>query len=128
MKNKIAKLTLFSLLAAALLAAPTLARAQDTSGSAASTNAPVKKQRTSLPFHGKVAAVDTNVMTFTVGTTTIAINSKTKITKDGEPAVFADVVLGAQVSGSYKKDADGKLNATTVKISEKKIKKETTPQ
>ena len=62
-------------------------------------------------------------MTFTVGETTIAIASTTKITKDDQPAVFADITVGATVRGSYKKDADGKCTATSVKIGAAKAKK-----
>ena len=50
------------------------------------------------------------------------VTSDTKITKDGQPARFADITAGATVSGAYKKDADGKLTATTVRIGEKKKK------
>jgi hypothetical protein len=59
-------------------------------------------------------------MTFTIGTNTIAIASTTKITKDGQPGVFADITVGATVRGSYKKDAEGKATATSVKVGEAK--------
>ena len=119
MKNKIAKITWFSLVAAALLAAPEVSRAEDSTNGLAPTNAPATKKH-GVPFKGKVSAVDVNAMTFTLKTETIAVNSQTKITKDGQPAVFADITLGAMVSGSYKKDAAGKFNATSVKITTKK--------
>ena len=38
----------------------------------------------------------------------------TKITKDGKPAALSDGVVGERVSGSYKKTADGKLDAVTI--------------
>ena len=123
MKKYIAKITLFSLVAAALVALPAVSRAEDATNNAAAT-APAKKNG-GTPFHGKVASVDATAMTFTVGTMTIAATSKTKITKDGQPATFTDITTGENVSGSYKKDAAGKLTATSVKIGEKK-KKSTT--
>jgi len=62
-------------------------------------------------------------MTFMVGKMTIAVTSSTKITKDGQPAVFADITAGETVGGAYKKDDAGKLNAMSVRIGEKKKKK-----
>ena len=121
MKNNIAKITLFSLVTAALVAVPAVSRAEDSTNAPAKTQ-PALKKLTSLPFHGKVASVDATAMTFTVDTNTIAVTSTTKITKNGQPAVFADITTGETVGGSYKKDADGKLNATTVRIGEKKKK------
>ncbi|HEX9045828.1 MAG TPA: DUF5666 domain-containing protein, partial [Verrucomicrobiae bacterium] len=60
--------------------------------------------------------VDTNAMTFTVGTETFSVTSKTKITKDAAPATLSEITVGESVSGSYKKDAEGKLTANSVKI------------
>lgn len=111
--TKLTKIACFSFIAAALIATPAISRAEDASTPAAQTPAPKKH---GLPFHGKVASVDANAMTFTVGTMTIAVGSSTKIMKDGKPAVFSDITVGESVSGSYKKDDAGKLNATSVKI------------
>jgi hypothetical protein len=102
---------------AALAAMPAISRADDSTNTPAATPAPKKH---SLPFHGKVASVDTAAMTFTVGTMTIGITSTTKITKDGQPAVFSDITMGEMVRGAYKKDDDGKMNATLVRIGEMK--------
>lgn len=117
MKNKatnLTKITCLAVMAAALIAAPAITRAQDsTNAPAAQTPAPKKH---GLPFHGKVASVDATAMTFTVGTMTIGITSATKISKDGKPAVFADITAGENVSGSYKKDEAGKLSATSVRV------------
>jgi len=135
-----------SLLAAAILAAPALLRAQDTTtnGPAAAapaavapapvasdetTNAPapVKPRKKGLVFRGTVGTIDTNAMTLTVGDQTYAITSDTKITKDGQPAQLGDGTAGEPVAGAYKKGEDGKLNATTVRFGAKggKKKKET---
>lgn len=116
MKNisKITKVACFAFIAAALIATPAISRAEDsTNAPAAQTPAPKKH---GLPFHGKVATVDANAMNFTVGTMTIEVSSATKIMKDGKPATFSDITVGEMVSGSYKKDDAGKLNASLVRI------------
>jgi hypothetical protein len=121
MKNTLAKITLkvtfLACVAAALAVVPAVSRADDSTNTPAATPAPKKH---GLPFHGKVASVDSAAMTFTVGTMTIAITSTTKITKDGQPAVFSDITTGEMVRGSYKKDDSGTLNATLVRIGEMK--------
>jgi hypothetical protein len=122
MKNKIAKLTLkltfLALMATALVAAPAVCRADDSTNAPAT---PAKKHSNAL--HGKVASVDANAMTFVVGESTIVVGSATKIMKDGQPAVFADIKEGENVSVAYKKDDAGKMNATSVRIGAKKAPK-----
>jgi len=110
----LAKLTGVALLAVALLAAPASTRA-DTTTNTPTAQTPTPKKH-GLPFHGKVVSTDAAAMTFTVGTLTIRVTSTTRITKDGKPAVFADLAVGQSVSGAYKKDEAGKLNATSVKL------------
>jgi hypothetical protein len=129
MKRTILKITALNLLAAAIVAMPSLLHAQDTMSTnapdapaqtpdAMSTNAPAApvkhKKHDHLVFHGKLSAIDTNAMTFTVGTKTFEITSETKITKDGQPATLSDGVVGEMAGGAYKKSEDGKLNATSV--------------
>lgn len=119
--TNITKATCLAFIAAALVAAPSLSRAADsTNAPAAQTPAP--KKHAGTPFHGKVAAVDAAAMTFTVGTTTIVITSATKITKDGKPAVFGDITVGENVTGFSKKDEAGKVTAASVKIGAPKKK------
>ena len=119
MKTKLAKLTLkltfLAFVAAALVAAPAVCRADDSTNTPAAT-----PKKHSNVLHGKVAAVDANAMTFTVGESTVAVGSETKIFKDGQPAVFADITVGANVSVAYKKDDSGKMNASSVHIGQKK--------
>ncbi|MGH7952065.1 MAG: hypothetical protein ACREFE_09125, partial [Limisphaerales bacterium] len=91
MKRTVLKITACALFASAIIVAPALSRAQDTNTPAAS--APVKHKRSTLPFHGKLSAVDTNAMTLTVGQRTFEISSKTKIVKDGQPATLSDGVV-----------------------------------
>jgi hypothetical protein len=137
MKKHIAKLSMLTLCAAAVLAVPALSRAQDTTNTpaaaamppaaatppAATPTPPVKKhsaKSTTQPFHGTLTAVDTNAMTLTVESRTFDMTSETTVTKDGKPAVLADGVVGDLVRGSYKKDADGKLSAITIHFGGKK--------
>lgn len=117
MKKHIA---LYAIAAAALLAVPATIRAEDAPAAKpdAPAAAPAAKKHGSLPFHGKVTAVDTTAMTVTIGTKTYNITSDTKITKDGEPATLADIIVGTMIGGAYKKDGD-KLNATTINTGQK---------
>lgn len=121
MKKTILKATLFSLLAAALITLPAVSRAQDQTATNAPSTAPAPAKK--LPFHGKAAAVDTAAMTVTVGTLVINVTSETKISKDGKPATLEDIKVGDVVSGSYKKDDEGKLNASMIRDGIKKKKK-----
>ena len=118
MKRQILKITMLNLFAAAIIAAPALLRAQDTSTNAPAVSTP--KHRHGSPFHGTVSALDANAMTLTVGKLTVQVTSETKITKDGKPATLADGAVGEPVGGYYKKDADGKLSATTVHFGSRK--------
>jgi len=119
MKNTIAKLATFSLLAAALLVVPAVSRADDSTNAPAGQTPPKKHSNV---IHGKVASVDATAMTFTVGESTVTVTSETKITKDGQPAVFSDITAGETVAAAYKKDDAGKMTATSVRIGEKKKK------
>jgi hypothetical protein len=124
MKMNIAKITLLSLVAAALTLNPTISRAQD-----ASTNAPAaspKKHSTSiLPFQGKVTAVDAAAETLTAGKYKLTVVSTTKIlnSTNNAPATLSDITVGEMITGSYKKAADGKtLNAYSIHIGTKAVK------
>jgi hypothetical protein len=55
-------------------------------------------------------------MTLTIGKRTFNMTSATTITKDGKPAGLADGAVGEPVSGAYKKNAEGKLDAVTVRF------------
>jgi len=121
MKKNLVKIALLGLVTATLVAAPTFSRGQDATNAPAA--APKAKKNNGLPFHGKLAAVDTTAQTVTVGSLTISITSATKITKDGQKATLADFVVGDTVGGSYHKDADGKLIAATIHDGKKKAKK-----
>jgi hypothetical protein len=141
MKMHITKISVLTLCAAAVLAVPALTRAQDTTTNAPAaapaatpvappaapgqTTQPKLKKLGTLPFHGDLVSVDTNAMTFVVGKRTFEITSGTRITKDDKPAVLEDGVVGQPVSGSYKKNADGGLDAVTVHFGGKNKKEAT---
>jgi hypothetical protein len=141
MKKHVAKFSMLTLCAAAIVAVPALSLAQDNTNAPAMPAAqappvaavqppaapatqsppvapaqipPVKKRRTTLPFHGTLTGVDTNAMTLTVGKRTFEMTSETIVTRDGKPAELADGVVGEPVNGAYKKNAEGKLEAVTV--------------
>ena len=120
MKNHIAKLSVLTLCAAAILVVPALTRAQDTNAPAAAKIPAAKKHTAAssatLPFRGTVTAMDTNAMTLTVEKRTFNMTSETIVTKDGKPAVLANGVVGEPVRGAYKKNADGKLDAVTIRF------------
>lgn len=105
-------IVLFSIIAAVLTAMPAISGAQDTS---AGQKAPAAKKNKALPFHGKATTVDTNAMTLTVGTLNFNITSQTKITKDGKPATLSEITVGDALTGSYKKNDEGKLDASLVR-------------
>ena len=73
-----------------------------------------------LPFHGKISAVDQSAKTFNIGANqTFKVTDSTVITKGGKPATMTDIVENEQARGAYLKQADGTLEAKTVKIGPK---------
>lgn len=115
----ISKIITVGLFAAAIVIAPTLSYAAETNSPAAAAHDRL------IPFHGKVAAVDTTAMTLTIGKRTFKITTDTKILKDGGTAKLSDVTVDQNVSGSYKKAGDGTLTAQSLNLtpSTKKKKK-----
>ena len=118
MKNHVSKIIHLSLFAIALLALPALIRAQDANTNAAPVtdqSAPAKpKAPATIPFHGKLKAVDAGAMTLTVGNRIFEVTAGTKIFNNGEPAALADGKVGEPVRGTYLKTDNGKLEAVTV--------------
>lgn len=125
MRKYTAKIALIGLIAAGI-AAPLLLSAQDagtnTTDTAAAPATPHKHKHAGTPFRGTVDSVDTNAMTLTVGSHTFEITSKTKISSNGEPGTLADGVVGEKVSGFYRTNGDGTLNATAVRFGAHKKK------
>jgi hypothetical protein len=148
MKKTILKITAICAFATTLATLPASVHAQDAMPTNApavidqtpdqipvqTTNTPVKKHKKHdrSVFNGKLTAVDTNAMTLTVGERTYEITSETIITKAGEPATLSEGVTGETASVAFKKDADGKLTATSIHFGakaegEKKKKKKANP-
>ena len=117
-----------TLLSATLVAAFTLtcasAQAQTNSAPAASsstmssTTTTTSKDMASekkIPYRGTITAVDTSANTVTVkgakGDMTLMFNTDTKY-KGG--SALSDFKVGDMVTGSYMKDADGKMTAHSV--------------
>jgi hypothetical protein len=119
MKKYIAQITALSLLTAGMALLPVAARAQGADTNAPPNQTMTPKGHNSIPFRGKVAAVDTNAMTLTVGSRTFQITSDTKISKDGQPATLSDGAVGEPVRGTYKKAEAGKLDALSVQFGAK---------
>lgn len=91
---------------------------------AASTKAapPAAKNTTerAVPFHGTISTVDQTAKTFTIAgkekARVFKVTDKTVLTKAGVVATMKDVVANEEVRGSYSKEADGSLEAKTVKL------------
>ena len=75
-----------------------------------------------LPFHGKIASVDKAAKTFTLESKkgearTFMVTDALKPTKgEKEPPAWDALAVGAEVSGTYKKNADGKLEVVSLKV------------
>jgi hypothetical protein len=121
MTKSILKLSLAGLLAVAVVEAPLQLCAQTNTNAPAATTG----KKTTLPFRGKLSAVDKTAKTITVGERTFQITSDTKIFKAGKPATLEDGVVGEDMSGSYRKADDGKLTAVTVRFGPREGKGET---
>ena len=73
-----------------------------------------------IPFRGKISAVDQSAKTFNIGANqTFKVTDSTVITKGGNPATMADIVENEQARGTYLKQADGTLEAKTVRSDRK---------
>ena len=118
MKLSISKILLIATAVCGLAFASTL-HAQSTN-KAASEKKATKDQKDSSehksahPFRGKLAAIDKNAKTITVGKSVYQITSETKIKKNEKPAVLDDGVVGEPVSGYVKPGENGKMVASTL--------------
>jgi hypothetical protein len=95
-----------------------------TASPATSAPSPAAKPATHpIPFRGKVSAVDQSAKTFTVGgkegSRVFKVTETTTITKAGAAATMTDIVENEQARGTYLKQADGTLEAKTVKLGPK---------
>jgi hypothetical protein len=73
-----------------------------------------------IPFHGMISAVDSKAKTFTIAgkdkSRVFKMTDQTAITKSDGAATMKDVTEKEEVRGSYWKEADGSLQAKTVKL------------
>jgi hypothetical protein len=94
------------------------------SPTASETASPTAK---ALRYHGMIASVDQTAKTFTItGKETsrvFKVTDRTKIMKDGNPATMSDLAEKEEARGQYRKNADGSLEAKTVKLGAKAEKK-----
>lgn len=78
-----------------------------------------KKAPKSLPFRGKIAAVDKVANTIKVGERTFHVTSTTKMAKAGKPAILDDATVGEEVGGAYREADGGKLELVSLRIGAK---------
>ena len=81
------------------------------------------KEKKSVPYHGKISAVDQMAKTFSIAgkekARVFTITETTVILKDGKPGTMADLAVDEEVRGSYWKREDGSLEARSVKLGQK---------
>src|SRR6059036_2863763 len=80
--------------------------------------AKTEKKLRSIPFNGKVGAVDKAAKTVTLEGKEKArifqVTSETKIHKDKKPATLDDVAVGDRVGGAYRENAEGKMELVSL--------------
>jgi hypothetical protein len=90
-----------------------------TTATPATSPAATKPAGRPMLFHGEITAVDQTSKTFTIGNQTFKVTETTTITKGGNAATMTDIVQNEKARGTYLKQADGTLEAKTVKIGPK---------
>jgi hypothetical protein len=127
MKTSLYKLSVLAAIGCALTLAPVRGSAQEkktekpaekSGGAQGETNKAPNPNRT-VPFRGKVDAVDKQAKTVTVGTRVFHVTAETRIQKDGKAATLADFVVGEPIRGSLRQTEDGKLNAVSLSLGQK---------
>ena len=131
MKNQLLKLSLITVVAAALAIVPAQANAQTSTNKTGSTKKTTTEKTDSTakkghPFHGKLAAVDKVAKSITIGKSTYYISSETKIKKADKPATLEEGVIGEEVGGYAKPGDGGKMMATTISFGPKSESKSST--
>jgi len=114
MNKRLLKLTLITLVAAAVAVLALSSRADDTTKPATPADQSSKQK-----FYGPITAVDTNAMTFTIGDQTFVVTSESQLTKNGQPATIADATVGEPARGTYTTADDGKLDVTKARFGKK---------
>jgi len=92
-----------------------------------SASAAASPSMRAIPYHGMISAVDQSAKSFTIAgkekSRVFMVTDKTTVTKDDQPATMSDIVEKEEVRGSYWKNADGSLEAKSVKLGAKPAKK-----
>ncbi len=128
-KIKLPLLTI-TILSAALIGSTAPAaekNAEAKTAAEASAAASPEKKRDIIPFHGKIASVDPAAKTVTLegkeAQRVVTVTDTTKLKKGDGAATWDDLKAGEDVGGSYKKTADGKMEALTLRVGPKPAKK-----
>ncbi len=77
-----------------------------------------KKGPKTLPFRGKIMAVDVAAKVITVGERKFHVTPTTRFMKAGKPATLADATVGEEVGGAYREEG-GKLELSSLRIGPK---------
>jgi hypothetical protein len=122
MRKNIILITTSALFVAAMAAAPSSSIAQDASAkapAASDSGATAETKKKGETFLGNLSAVDTSAMTLTVSNLTLHVTDATVIKTGSKPAKLSEAVVGQLTRGTYKTNADGKLEALTVHLNTK---------
>jgi len=93
----------------------------NTAGAVEKKTPPVDKEQAEQPFQGKVEAVDATARTLTVSGKVISVTPETKIKKGANSINLSDVKVGDSASGMARQGFNGKIDAVSMSIEEKKI-------
>ena len=125
MKTKSLLLTGLCLATLALSAAPNVSakdkKAMSDATASATPMASAAPMARGIPYHGKIASVDSSAKTFTIMTKkgesrVFKMTEMTKYMKDGQGATMADVAADQEVRGQYMKAADGSMELKSVML------------
>jgi len=120
MKNCIKRLLALCVLAAFVATSTMTTQAQEKKPAPA--DEAKKDKPKGMPFNGKINAVNKTANTINIGQEkkrTICITAQTKIMKDGKAATLADATVGEMAGGFARENADGKLEAVSLRIGAK---------
>ena len=73
----------------------------------------------SVPFNGKLAAVDLDAQTITVGKRIFHLTADTKVYKDDKLVTLTKEMVGERVGGAYVKSPEGNLQIVKMRVGAK---------
>jgi len=73
----------------------------------------------SMPFRGKIDALDKEARTIKVGARQFQVVDATKIMKAGKTATLNDATMGEEVGGAYREADSGKLELVSLRLGAK---------